>query len=325
MSKAVYSGHGRTLHLAVIDEAWAETDDRKEQALVPAMTTVDDAQMLILSTAGEPGGSDYWRNRLDGAREGLGDPSSRICLVHYAADPAAGVDDQEAWGFHPALRTEANPAGTISVATMAHALRVFRDEGAFRRHYFNQEAHDQAAGAVPGDAWAAAQTPDMVRPEKPRSYAVHADPDRRVSVIVAADHAGRVELVQQGAGTDWLVGRLQELEELRPQVKVAVATTGPLGFLIPAMEAAHLTVREFSATDLGYAAGYFGVELEGRRLQVRPHAAFDQAVATTTRRTLSGQHVFQDSDMAAPLIAAAMACWLAHSEPPETPTPFAFS
>ena len=45
------SGHGENLDLGVIDEAWAQRDDRLEQAMRPAMMTRD-AQLWIVSAAG---------------------------------------------------------------------------------------------------------------------------------------------------------------------------------------------------------------------------------------------------------------------------------
>src|SRR2546430_1814916 len=67
------SGHGDTLHLGVIDEAWAQRDARLEQAMRPAMMTVPDAQLWIVSAAGTEK-STYFRDKVaDGrARAELG-------------------------------------------------------------------------------------------------------------------------------------------------------------------------------------------------------------------------------------------------------------
>src|SRR5258708_38740630 len=56
------SDHGDTLHMAVIDEAWAQRDDTIEQAVKPAMMTIDGAQLWIVSTAG-PEFSAYFRGK----------------------------------------------------------------------------------------------------------------------------------------------------------------------------------------------------------------------------------------------------------------------
>ncbi|MCL5459990.1 phage terminase family protein, partial [Loigolactobacillus coryniformis] len=47
------SGHGDTLDLGIIDEAFAQTDDRLEQAMEPATITRQSPQIWIISTAGE--------------------------------------------------------------------------------------------------------------------------------------------------------------------------------------------------------------------------------------------------------------------------------
>src|SRR6266536_5796222 len=61
------SGHGDTLHLGVIDEAWAQTDNRLEQAMRPAMMTVPDAQLWIVSAAGTEK-STYFRGKVEDGR-----------------------------------------------------------------------------------------------------------------------------------------------------------------------------------------------------------------------------------------------------------------
>lgn len=52
MASTQTAGHGRTLNAGFIDEAFADVDDRREQAMVPAMATKADAQLWIVSTAG---------------------------------------------------------------------------------------------------------------------------------------------------------------------------------------------------------------------------------------------------------------------------------
>src|SRR6266702_1850339 len=52
LSTSASSGHSKTLHQAVLDEIWHDTDSRREQGLGPAMLTIADAQLLFCSTAG---------------------------------------------------------------------------------------------------------------------------------------------------------------------------------------------------------------------------------------------------------------------------------
>src|SRR5258707_1368726 len=52
LSTSTSSGHSKTIHQAVLDEIWHDTDARREQGLRPAMITIADAQLLMCSTAG---------------------------------------------------------------------------------------------------------------------------------------------------------------------------------------------------------------------------------------------------------------------------------
>ncbi|NBX13222.1 MAG: hypothetical protein EBR06_05305 [Acidimicrobiia bacterium] len=67
LRNSISSGHGRTLDLAIIDEAFADEDDVREQALLPTMATKKDAQILIVSTAGTER-SLYLKRKVDQGR-----------------------------------------------------------------------------------------------------------------------------------------------------------------------------------------------------------------------------------------------------------------
>jgi phage terminase large subunit-like protein len=60
------AGHGETLDLAVLDEAWA-LDASAEQGVRPAMVTRRNAQLWMLSTAGTDR-STFWRGKVDAGR-----------------------------------------------------------------------------------------------------------------------------------------------------------------------------------------------------------------------------------------------------------------
>ena len=47
------AGHGKITDLGMIDEAWADEDDNREQALVPGMNTRPSPQLWLVSTAGD--------------------------------------------------------------------------------------------------------------------------------------------------------------------------------------------------------------------------------------------------------------------------------
>jgi phage terminase large subunit-like protein len=126
------SGHGDTLHLGVVDEAWSQTDNRLEQAMRPAMMTVEDAQLWIVSTAGKETSS-YFRGKVEDGRNraemGLTDTGAYLgWSAPDGADPAA----EETWyGCMPAL------GRTVSVETVAKDFELM-DLPEFRRAYLCQ-------------------------------------------------------------------------------------------------------------------------------------------------------------------------------------------
>jgi hypothetical protein len=77
------SGHGQTLDLAMVDEAFAQRDGRLEQALSPAMVTRPEPQLWFISTAGSP--SDTWfRDKVERGRESL-DGSGGLAFFEWSA------------------------------------------------------------------------------------------------------------------------------------------------------------------------------------------------------------------------------------------------
>jgi hypothetical protein len=91
------SDHGDTLHMGVIDEAWAQRDSTIEQALKPAMLTVAGAQLFVVSTAGNEYSS-YFRGKVDEGRArcetGVIGSSA---YIGYSAPDDADPGDPETW------------------------------------------------------------------------------------------------------------------------------------------------------------------------------------------------------------------------------------
>src|SRR6266581_4080619 len=91
LSTSSSSGHSKTLHQAVLDEVWHDTDGRREQGLGPAMLTVRDAQVLVCSTAGT-------------AAAVAEDSGRGVAYFEYAAPDGWDPGDEGSYfGFMPAL------------------------------------------------------------------------------------------------------------------------------------------------------------------------------------------------------------------------------
>jgi hypothetical protein len=151
------SDHGDTLHLAVIDEAWAQRDERIEQALKPAMMTVPGAQLWIVSAAGNDDSS-YFRGKVeDGrARAEMG-VTDTACYIGYSAADDADPGDPATWrAVMPALNI------TVSEETVAADFQTM-DLAEFRRAYLCQWPEVARPGwqAIGRDAWDACAAPSL--------------------------------------------------------------------------------------------------------------------------------------------------------------------
>jgi phage terminase large subunit-like protein len=149
------SGHGDTLHLGVIDEAWAQRDDHLEQAMRPAMMTIRDAQLLVISTAGDEN-SHYFRAKVEDGRAraemGLTDTG---CYIGYSAPDDADPADPVTWAAcMPAL------GHTVSVETVAADFSLMK-LAEFRRAYLCQwpEVAKPGWDVIGEDTWSAGVLP----------------------------------------------------------------------------------------------------------------------------------------------------------------------
>jgi phage terminase large subunit-like protein len=148
------SGHGDSLDLGVIDEAWAQRDDHLEQAMRPAMMTRD-AQLWVVSAAGTEK-SEYFRAKVeDGrARAEMG-VTSDGCYIGYSAADDEDPGDPVTWRRRmPALGI------TVSEETVRADFELM-DLPEFRRAYLCQwpEVARPGWGVIGEDTWGAAAVP----------------------------------------------------------------------------------------------------------------------------------------------------------------------
>src|SRR5258708_11166918 len=135
------SGHGDSLHLAVIDEAWAHQDDHVEAAVRPTLMTTA-GQLLVVSAAGTEKSS-YFRAKVDEARaRAESGVAGRACYVGYSFADDEDPADPETW-------RRRMPALGITVTEET----VTADLGGMGRPEFRRRHGGQwAEGANPG--WA---------------------------------------------------------------------------------------------------------------------------------------------------------------------------
>lgn len=302
------AGHGKTLDLGVMDEAFADEDFRREQAMLPAMATRHDAQILVFSTAGTEK-SVLLNRKVEAGRQAVVEGrNTGIAYFEWSAPEGADPDDRDLrYTFMPAL------GRTIRQEVVDHARQTMLDSE-FRRAYMNLPSYSDER-VIPADGWRAVcgdHTPDgdLV-------LAIDATPDLSSASLVAVDRHLRAELVDHRPGTGWLLARTVDVAS-RFGAPVVVDTRGPVGDLIEDLEAAEVDVVAYDTRQYAYAcAGFYRSVVDGT-VAVRSHEALTEAVDGARKRQVGDAWVWArkgiDVDIS-PLVALTLA--LDHAAAPE--------
>lgn len=295
------AGHGRTVDLAVIDEAFSDTDDRREQALLPAMATRAAGQLLVVSTMGTEA-STYLNRKIESGRAAIADNADGgIAYFEWSAESDADIDDPATWwSCMPAL------GFTINENTVRHARQTM-SEGDFRRAMLNQKTISDER-VIPLSSWSAAVS-DGVAPEGRLKFGLDVNPERSSAAIAAGDAEMRGELVEHRPGVGWVVDRVVELAQ-RWNAPVALDAYGPAGSLADEIESRGVRVERYAGREMAYACGSFFDALADQRVQIRRHPALDAASAGARRRTSGDSWTWarRDADCdVSPLVALTLA------------------
>ena len=305
------AGHGRTLDLPILDEVFADADDRREQALLPAMSTRPDAQLFVVSTMGTEA-STYLNRKVETGRsavvEGL---ASGIAYFEWSAETDADIDDPDTWrSCMPAL------SHTITLATVEHARRTM-SEGDFRRSMLNQKTISDER-VIPVGVWGEVCSED-VAPSGRLVFALDVNPERSAAAVAVADSEGRGELVEFRSGVGWVVDRVVELCK-KWEASVRLDAYSPAGSLADELVSRGVRVDRYATREVSYACGSFFDRLMDRKVQVRRHAALDEAAAGARRRSTGDSWVWARRDAecdVSPLIALTLALDVRASAEPE--------
>jgi hypothetical protein len=302
------SGHGFTLDLGVIDEAFAQTDDRLIQAFRPAMVTRPWAQMWVVSTAGTDE-STFLRERVEdgrarveaGEREG-------VAYFEWSAPDDADIDDPETWwAAMPALGI------LIDEATIRADLGTM-DAGEFARAYLNRWNPGGAPVFALAD-WVACRDPGSAATGAP-AFGLDVAPDRSHSSISVAgarpDGRVHLELVERRPGTEWIVERIAELLQRHNPTALALDPSGPAGSLVTGLTqmARVPPLLLVTARQYAMACGALYDDVSTRRIAHRGQPALDDAVVAARRRTVADAWAWARPEHGtdpSPLIAATLA------------------
>lgn len=261
------SGHGPSLTKGIIDEAFAHADGRVEQAMRPAMQTIDHAQLIIASAAGDTdslylaGKREQEQNRFKSLTEQYGEygpTRSRTCFVQYALPRDMDPNDPASWWYcHPGLgwlTTEAKLAA-------AHESSE-GDPDEFTRPYLGwwPEAR-RSEWVIPESAWDGTRETDDDAVDWTGSpvYGIDVSPDRAVATIaLAGDTPGArawLEVARQEGGTAWIVDAMKSLREAFGGRLVMIDGSGPANTLQTDLEKAGFEVVLLPMREVNAACG----------------------------------------------------------------------
>lgn len=242
------AGHGPPLDLGMIDEAFAHTDDRLEQAMSPAMSTRDNAQMWWVSAGGTTTSVFLNKKRRQGRelierQYASGDFSERIAHFEWFADEDMPRDAVETWrAVMPALGI------TVKEGTVRAELTSL-DDAEFDRAYLNRTRKPTPPDDpnVPKKEWTGCVDKESRATDR-LAFGIDVAPLRDYASISVASlrEDGRVhlELVDRRPGTDWIVPAIVRLRELWNPVAIALDSKSPAGSLLDELKARGICVPE---------------------------------------------------------------------------------
>jgi hypothetical protein len=313
------SGHGPTIDLGFIDEAFAQEDARLEQAAKPSMITRSQPQLWIVSTAGDEK-SAYLRAKVDAgrARAEAGRTRNTAYFEWSAPEDADPYDESVWWSCMPALgRTVSVEAIRADLDSMAGSGKL----GEFRRAYLNQwlDLIPDEWLVIRRDAWLSLREAPVAHGQ----VALAADvtprtPGSEVWGSIAAawqrpDGLTDVELIDRRRGTGWMPERVAEIVRRHRPCATVIDAVGPAASLIDEIEALGVEVMRPNMREVVQACGrFFDAVMDSRTLRHGGDPALDAAVAGAIRRELGDGWAWARKGSSvdiSPLVACTLASW----------------
>lgn len=240
------AGHGLTLDLAVIDEAFAHDDLTVVTALEPTTITRPDPQVWIVSTVGD-GTDGLLLHYQDIGMASLTDPDTRVAFFEWSApDDADRHDPATWWATMPAL------GHTITERRIASRFATLDPAVIDRAYLCRRPTVDLTAKLPPAD-WMACYDPSVM-PAAPYTIAVTVNAARThtsVAVCGAGTEPGTVAVaVDRRPGVSWAPAALGELATRHRPSVILADRRGGAGSIIDAGPRFGATITELTAADV---------------------------------------------------------------------------
>lgn len=284
------AGHGESIDLAVLDEAWTATDDLL-QGIVPARAARPASMLWFLSTQGNED-STVLNELCEQGRAAVVDKAARLAYFEWSADEAAGDEVHNAthWGrWMPALEH------TVTVANVEAAQAVLSNE-AFRRAFGNllTEGDDDL---MPGDWWSDTFNPYETPTPGRVTYAFDVNVEPPGAAIAAAyptDGDGwHVDIVayEPGSSTLWIPPQLEKLVTASHPLAIGTAGGGPARSILPTVreycEQRTIPLRELTVQDMAAATGLLYDGIRDKVLQHGESRALDAAIGAARSKQVA--------------------------------------
>lgn len=280
------SGHGRTLDMPAIDEAFEHRTTDVDQGFRVPMITRPEPQLWVMSTAGDDR-SLYLEAKRNQGRQAVDEGrTSGLCYFEWSAPDDAALDDRSVWrATMPAL------GHTITEAAIEAELQEMAPAD-FRRAYYNLTQHrsDEDPSPITPDVWGRQQDRGATMAGR-LCLGLAVAPDRsRATISAAGPRPGGgwlIEVVESRAGTTWVPAQLAAIRSRNPDVAaVALSPGGPAGALLADIEATGIPVIKLGPRDEGQATGALLSHLDDGDVWHMGQPELDDAVAGARTKQL---------------------------------------
>lgn len=299
------SGHGKTIDLGVKDELFADVDNRRDQALSPAMMTRAHAQVITASTMGTAESLALNLEVESGRAAVEAGKTTGVAYFEWSASPDDDPGDPATWWrCMPAL------GRSVTLEVVEHEYETLPiDE--FRRAFLNVPTMS-VEQVIPHAAWVAVCFSDVEATGELFSFDVN--PERSAAGIVAIGAGPIVEVVDYHPGTAWLCARIEELHAKyrRPFV---VDPRAPAGSFIAELASRGVELLEITSAEVPRAAGAFYDRVVDGQIKIRTNRDLDAAVQAAAQRPMGEQWAWarkSKGDISL-LVAATNGVWMSNS------------
>lgn len=308
------SGHGATLDLGFVDEAFAQVDARSEQSMNPAMITRPEPQMWVVSTAGTES-STYLRDKVEDGRERTlaADPGPVAYFEWSAPDDADPADPAVWWACMPAL------GHTVTEDAIRAEYESMRRKqlAEFQRAYLNQWVDRSVRDQVVPESWWRQCADRESAISGPVVFTTDVAPgDGWASIAVAGlrrDGLPHGEVTDHHRNSDWVVARLVELRGRHEMVcDLALDPAGPVGSLLPALRAEGFDPILLTARDQAQSCGGLFTKSKSSAWRHLAQPELDAALRSAAKRDLGDAWALtrrKSGGDISPLVAVAEALW----------------